>query len=147
MDIREIKKDELEKVLTLYKHLHEKDEELPDYQKISTVWNQIQSDKNIKYFGVFDGSVLISSCSIIIVPNLTRSCRPYAVIENVVTHKDYRRNGHGRAVLKAAVDYAWEQNCYKVMLMTGRLNEETFKFYEAAGFDRNIKQAFVIKRI
>ena len=34
----------------------------------------------------------------------------------------------------------------KVMLMTGRLNEETFRFYEPVGFDRNAKQAFVIKK-
>ena len=147
MEIREIKKDELEKLLKLYEHLHDNDEELPGPDKIKEVWAEIQGDKNIKYFGLFNRDELISSCTIVIVPNLTRACRPYAVIENVITHKDYRRNGYGREVLKAAVEYAWDRNCYKVMLMTGRLNEETFRFYESAGFDRNAKQAFVIKRM
>ena len=147
MDIREIEDNELEKLLYLYEHLHERDEKSPAPDRIREVWKQIQGDKNIKYFGVFDEERLVSSCAIIIVPNLTRACRPYAVIENVVTHNDYRRNGYGQDVLKAAVEYAWDQNCYKVMLMTGRLNEETFKFYESAGFDRNAKQAFVIKRM
>lgn len=147
MNIRTIRKDELEKLLGLYEYLHENDQELPGPEKILAVWDQIQENKDIKYFGVFLDDVLISSCTMVIVPNLTRACRPYAVIENVVTHIDYRRNGYGRDVLKAAVEYAWNQNCYKVMLMTGRLNEETFRFYESAGFDRNAKKAFVIKRM
>jgi GNAT superfamily N-acetyltransferase len=145
MEIREIRSDELDKLLGLYIHLHDNDI-LPEPHLISHVWNEIQGNKNIKYLGVFERDVLISSCSIVIVPNLTRSCRSYGLIENVVTHRDHRRNGYGRAVLEKAIDFAWENNCYKVMLMTGRLNEETFRFYESAGFDRNAKQAFVIKR-
>jgi len=146
MDIHEIKKDELGKLLSLYEHLHKKDEELPESQTIDAVWDQIQNDKNIKYFGAFKEDELISSCTIILVPNLTRACRPYGVIENVVTHKDYRKNGYGKTVLKKAIEFAWKNNCYKVMLMTGKLNEETFRFYESAGFNRQSKQAFVIKK-
>jgi GNAT superfamily N-acetyltransferase len=145
MDIREIKTDELDKLLRLYTHLHDNDI-LPESHVITQVWGEIQGNKNIKYFGVFEADELISSCAIIIVPNLTRSCRPYAVIENVVTRTSHRKRGYGKAVLNTATEYAWENNCYKVMLMTGRLNEEVFRFYESAGFDRNNKQAFVIKR-
>ncbi|NLD37942.1 MAG: GNAT family N-acetyltransferase [Desulfatiglans sp.] len=145
MDIREIRSDELVKLLGLYTHLHD-DDTIPEPHVISKVWAEIQTNKNIKYFGVFEEEDLISSCTIVIVPNLTRSCRPYAVIENVVTHIEHRRKGHGVSVLKAAIDFAWKKDCYKVMLMTGRLNEETLRFYESAGFDRKTKQAFVIKR-
>lgn len=147
METRKIKEDELEKLLSIYEDLHENDHGLPGPEKVQTVWEEIQNNKNIKYFGVFNGDELISSCAVIIVPNLTRGCRPYGLIENVITHSDYRRNGYGRDVLKAAVEFAWSRNCYKVMLMTGRLNENTFRFYESVGFDRNAKQAFVIKRV
>lgn len=146
MKIREIKAEELETLLSLYKYLHDKDEILPDQATIKKVWNQIQNDKNIKYFGLFDGATLISSCTITLIPNLTRSCRPYGVIENVVTHIQYRKNGFGKAILEKALEFAWHNNCYKVMLMTGRLNEKTFQFYESVGFNRHSKQAFVIKR-
>lgn len=146
MIVREIGKDEIDKLLSLYKDLHDKDEKLPNAQTINSVWEQIQNDKNIKYFGLFKGIELLSSCTIIIVPNLTRSCRPYGVIENVVTHKECRNNGFGKSVLNKAIEYAWQNNCYKVMLMTGRLDEKTFRFYESVGFNRNSKQAFIIKR-
>jgi len=143
MIARKIKENELSELLKLYEHLHNNDDPLPSAKIVDNVWKEIFQNQNIEYFGVFDSSLLISSCTITLIPNLTRSCRPYGIIENVVTHSEYRKNGYGKMVLKAALDFAWQNNCYKVMLMTGRLNEGTFKFYESAGFDRNSKQAFI----
>jgi len=34
-----------------------------------------------------------------VIPNLTRACRPYGVIENVVTHSSHRGQGWGHALL------------------------------------------------
>ncbi len=145
IDIREIRQHQLPDLLYLYEHLHDADEPLPPSEIISSVWEEIQNNKNIKYFGLFDTGNLVSSCNITLVPNLTRSCRPYGLIENVVTHADHRNLGYGKKILRATISYAWERQCYKVMLMTGRLNEKTFRFYESVGFNRNSKQAFIIK--
>ena len=145
MNIREITVSELGKLLSLYKHLHACDDSLPDVSVVEALWHDIQRNNLIKYFGSFMGEELISSCTLTIIPNLTRGCRPYGVIENVVTHRDFRRKGHGRAVLNHALSYAWNQRCYKVMLMTGRKDEGTYQFYESVGFDRHTKQAFLAK--
>ena len=145
MELIELNKDHLVDLLELYKFLHESDAPLPAIEKVEAIWNEIQSSENIKYYGVFESGKLISSCTISLIPNLTRGCRPYGVIENVVTHKEYRGKGYGRAVLNKALDHAWKNGCYKVMLMTGRLNEGTFKFYESVGFNRHDKQAFIAK--
>ena len=91
------------------------------------------------------GGQLVSSCTLTIVPNLTRSCRPHGVIENVVTHAQHRRRGFGTALLLKSLDEAWSANCYKVMLITGRKDDATFRFYAAAGFDPEDKQAFVAR--
>jgi hypothetical protein len=48
-------------------------------------------------------------------------------------------------MLKHALAYAWSVESYKVMLMTGRKDESTLRFYQAAGFDRHGKQAFIAK--
>ena len=66
---------------------------------------------------------LVASCSINLVANLTRGCRPFALIENVVTHSEHRGRGYGQALLAHAQAFAWGQGCYKVMLMTGRKDE------------------------
>ena len=87
----------------------------------------------------------MSSCTLTVIPNLTRACRPYGVIENVVTHAEHRGRGWGKAVLAHALAAAWRQDCYKVMLLTGRKDEATLRFYERAGFDPHGKQAFIAK--
>ena len=144
MNIREIEIDDLQDLLDLYRDLHEGETPV-SAEEAEPVWRDIQFNPDILYFGVYDGDTLLASCNITIIPNLTRGCRPYALIENVVTRRDVRRRGHGTAVLGHALRYAWSKNCYKVMLMTGRLDEETMAFYQAAGFSKQGKQGFIAR--
>ena len=145
MELRELVENDLQPLLALYRHLHASDTPEASEQVKAKTWQAICNNADIRYFGVFENSALVASCNITIIPNLTRSCQSYGVIENVVTHEKYRRRGYGHAVLQAALDFAWQHNCYKVMLMTGRLDEETFNFYETAGFKRHEKEAFIAK--
>lgn len=145
MHMREVKQSELRPLLELYGHLHASDVPLPEPALVEAVWEQIQADANHHCFGAFEDRVLVSSCILCIIPNLTRGCRPYGLIENVVTHSDFRRRGHAKAVLHHALRHAWDQGCYKVMLLTGRKTEDAYRLYESAGFDRHAKQAFLAK--
>lgn len=144
MHVRFIASSELWHLLALYQQLHPTDD-AADSETAEAVWNEAQSNPRIRYFGGYDGDRLVATCCLTVIPNLTRGCRPYALIENVVTHGDYRNQGWGKAVLAAATEFAWASGCYKVMLMTGRTRESVHRFYEAAGFDRNAKQAFIAK--
>lgn len=145
MNIREIQSHELQSLLSLYAHLHERDDPPPSVAVAEKVWSEALANPRIKYFGGFALGTLASSCTLTVIPNLTRACRPYGVIENVVTHTAHRGQGWGKAVLAHALDEAWRQNCYKVMLLTGRKDEATLRFYERVGFDPHDKQAFVAK--
>ena len=145
MIIRELEHSELRALLDLYKHLHASDAPLPAVEVVDAIWDEIQRNPGLKYYGAFVDGKLVSSCSLVVVPNLTRGCRPYALIEHVATHEDYRRRGLGRAVLQHALAVAWSLDCYKVMLLTGRKDEGIYRFYESAGFDRHAKQAFLAK--
>jgi GNAT superfamily N-acetyltransferase len=91
-----------------------------------------------------DGSV-VACLTLVVVPNLSRGARPYALIENVVTDEAHRGRRIGRRLLDGAVARAWELGAYKVMLMTGSKKESTLGFYRAGGFTDD-KTAFQIRR-
>ena len=95
--------------------------------------------------GIVDTS-MIASCTLIVIPNLTRGGQPYGLIENVVTHADHRRRGYGKQLLQSAVTAAWDADCYKVMLMTGSKKTATLAFYASAGFEQN-KTGFQVRRL
>jgi len=80
-----------------------------------------------------------------VIPNLTRSARPYAVIENVVVDKALRGTGLGRQIMDATLARAWEAGCYKAMLLTGSSNPNTHAFYSASGFSADEKSAYLAR--
>lgn len=145
METRELHEGELDDLLALYSHMHASDDPLPERREVEAVWKQVRDSRSFRYLGVFVDGRLVSSCTLSIIPNLTRGCRPYGVIENVVTHAAHRRRGCGTAVLKKALALARESRCYKVMLCTGRKSKEIGSFYESAGFDGQVKRAFLAK--
>ena len=145
MDIRAIESGDLDALLHLYTHLHSHDAPLPDRSVVDSVWAEVLANPRSRYFGGFDAGRLVSSCCVTVIPNLTRGCRPYGLVENVVTHAAYRRRGWGSALLARALEFAWSHDCYKAMLLSGRRDEATLQFYEKAGFDRHSKQAFVAR--
>lgn len=144
-DIRPATPADLPGVLALYRQLNPGDPVL-DLDAAEPVWAALLSSGLTTPFVADMAGRLVSSCTLAIVPNLSRGARPYGVIENVVTHADHRRTGLGRAVLNAALDKAWNADCYKVLLATGSRREATLRFYEGAGFQRDGKTYFEIRR-
>lgn len=111
MIIREIRTDELSKLLELYTHLHESG--IPENtEHLQKTWSSICSDENHHIIVCDVDGRIVSSCVCVIIPNLTRNIRPYAFVENVVTHTDHRGKGFASACLNYAKELAvlW-QSC------------------------------------
>ncbi len=143
--IRPLHTDDLPALLALNQHLHTNDVPLPSPEMTQQTWQAMLAQPGMVCLGGFAGGQLVASCTLVVVPNLTRGCRPYALIENVVTHAGHRQQGWGRRLLRAALDRAWALGCYKAMLFTGRAGDAVFRFYEGAGFSRHGKQAFIAR--
>ena len=143
--IRPALPDDLGGVLALYRHLNA-DDPPPAPDAAAAAWSALLGSGLTTVVVAEEAGVLAATCTVVVVPNLTRKARPYGVIENVVTHPDHRRAGLGRGVLSAALDIAWRADCYKVMLATGSRREETLRFYEGAGFERGGKTFFQVRR-
>lgn len=140
--VREVNENELNELLELYLHLHEKT--VPEMtEHLHKVWKTIMQDANHHIIvKVIEGKI-VSSCVCVVIPNLTRNIRPYAFIENVVTHADYRGKGYATECLNYAKEIAGKENCYKIMLLTGSKKEETLNFYGNAGYNSSDKMAFI----
>ena len=143
MIIRDIRKNEMSKLLQLYTHLHRKDAPFPEKSKLESIWKEITSNPLLHYFILEHDNEFVSSCTLSVIPNLTRGGRPYGLIENVVTHAEYRKRGFGTSILQHALEVAWKNKCYKVMLLTGSTDPAIHQFYKNVGFKMGIKTGFV----
>lgn len=140
--IREAKYDDLDEILQLYLHLHE--ERIPeDTEHLRNTWENIINDTNHHLIVCEVDDKIVASCVCVIIPNLTRNVRPYAFLENVVTHGDYRKKGYATACLDFARQIAKDNNCYKIMLLTGSKEESTLNFYRNAGYNNSDKTSFI----
>lgn len=140
--VREAKKEDLPEILKLYLYLHE--ESVPEQSKhLANTWEQIIQDKNHYLIVNETDGKIVSSCVCVVIPNLTRNVRPYAFIENVVTHASYREQGFASGCLEYARNIAKKHNCYKIMLLTGSRDQKTLDFYKNSGYNNTDKTAFI----
>ena len=149
MEIRELNESDLESLIKLYEQLDGKngDFAVEDARKI---WkNEIEGNPNIKYFGAVEdsakGQKVVSTCFVAIIPNLTRFGGAICFVENVVTDKNFRKQGLGKKVMEKAIEFAREKNCYKVILESGAWRTEAHQFYRNLGFDDTAKKSFLLK--
>ena len=140
--VREANKEDLKEILELYLCLHE--ESIPEESDyLLSTWKQIIEDENHHLIVNEINGKIVSSCVCVIIPNLTRNVRPYAFVENVVTHTDFRGQGLASECLEYAKQIAQQNNCYKMMLLTGSKKKETLDFYTHAGYNSTDKTAFI----
>lgn len=89
---------------------------------------------------------LRSMLTLHVLPNMTVSGRPYALIENVVTEARSRGQGLSSRVMRKAIDIAWSHDAYKIMLLTGRQHGAR-AFYETLGFTADEKHGMTLRRV
>ena len=98
------------------------------------VWGEMiaRFEQNPFYYLLVNeiNGVIVSAVTLVIIENLTYNNRPYAVIENVVTHADYRGKNYATELMEKASDIAAEHGCYKIMLFTGSKKDSILGFYE-----------------
>ena len=145
MEIRELNQGDLESLIKLYEQLDGKNIGFA-VEDARGIWkNEIEGNQSIKYFGAVENGKVVSTCFCAIIPNLTRLGGAIGFIENVVTDKDFRKQGFGKKVMEKAIEFAREKNCYKVILESGAWRTEAHEFYRNLGFDDTAKKSFLLK--
>lgn len=140
--IREINEKDFNGLSELYMHLHS-NKPIENNDENIAIFNKILEDENHHIIVAEEDGKIVSSCVCVIVPNLTHNQQPYALIENVVTDKAYRKMGLASACLSYAKQIAVDNNCYKMMLLTGSKKRSTHKFYQTNGYNRFEKTGYI----
>ena len=145
LKIRKATPKDTEALMDLYlKHLAKHPPKEP--QNINTWREKLATFEANPMYNIFVGEInerVVSSITLVTIENLTNNTRPYAIIENVVTHAEFRGKGYASALMQKATETAAAQNCYKIMLLTGSKKESTLAFYENCGFNKHEKTGFI----
>ena len=72
-------------------------------ERAEQIWQDTLASNNIAVFVSTADARIVASCMLISAPNLLRSGKSHAVLENVVTHPEFQGRGHGRAVVEAGL--------------------------------------------
>ncbi|MEO0977889.1 MAG: GNAT family N-acetyltransferase [Pseudomonadota bacterium] len=134
--IRPAVSSDLDTVRALYHDLNPDDLKADGLTQEQT-YAQMLAQPGLTVLLAFLGDQPVATLTLVIVPNLTRGCAPYAIVENVVTLTSCRGQGIGKRLMKGAIEKCWEAGCFKVMLMSGASNTPAHKFYEKLGFVRS----------
>ena len=122
----------------------------PKKEQDMSLWRQLldkfEKDENMYLLVVEEDGKVVSSVQMAIIESLTHNVSPFAVVENVVTHINYRNKGYASALLKQATEIAKERRCYKIFLETGSNKESTLNFYRNNGFSIDEKHS-CLKRL
>ena len=141
---REARFGDFDAVTRLYRQMHPNDPVLDDGSD-ATAFEQILRTPGLFLFVLDHDGEVVATTYLNVIPNLTRSASPYAVIENVVVDEAQRRTGLGREIMARTLDEAWKAGCYKAMLMTGSRTPGTHAFYRACGFSPDEKTAYLAR--
>jgi len=110
------------------------------------IWRETLDRLGVSIFISEAGQNIVATCMLVVAPNLLRSGCQHGFIENVVTHPDFRGQGYGSAVLAAALERAWQEDCHHVLLQSGRADPRVRAFYERAGFVPGLRTAYAAMR-
>ena len=143
-NVRMANKNDLPALQELYLNLHDK-EIMPITSEAIQIWDEILKTKGYYILIGEDRGAIASSVTLIIIKNITLKMRPYALVENIVTAPQHRNKGYAGCLLQKAVEIAKENNCYKIMLMSGSKNESTINFYIKAGFSDTEKTGYIMR--
>lgn len=108
--------------------------------------SKFEKDENMYLLVLETNDTVVASVQMAIIESLTHNVSPFAIVENVVTHADYRNRGYASALLAKATEIAKERGCYKMSLETGSNKESTLNFYRNNGFEIDKKHS-CLKRL
>lgn len=131
--IREIEKNDLEKGFLTSLDSLRKASDL-ESGKAKEIFDNIKSNPYHRIFVAITDEKIVGSTTLFIEPKFIHKGGFVGHIEDVVIDKQYQGKGIGEKLIKAALDFAKSNGCYKTIL---DCSEDVMPFYEKIGFKKH----------
>lgn len=134
MNVRRASQGDLDALLRLYVQLSPANAGA-DAARAAEQLEVIARNPGVTLLVAEDGSSVVGTITLVLVPNLTHNARPWAQIENMVVDEAVRRSGVGRALMDECLRLAREAGCYKVQLQSALHRTAAHRFYTRLEFE------------
>ena len=112
-------------------------------RRIKKNWDCIFENPDYHLLYTADGDKVIGTMTCMLFRNPTGRGRDYMMIDNIIVHHDYRRNGVARNLLLDAQKFAKKKNCYKILIVSNRKFTGAQKFYLKQGFENKSSKVYI----
>ena len=138
--VRAATEGDIPRILELYRQLaittsQAEQHQNPSLDDCQRVFAKIGTFPGHELLVAEDEGEVVGTMVLIIVPNLSHSALPWALVENLVVDQRYQRRGTGRLLMDYAIARAKEAGCFKVVLSSDKRRREAHQFYRSMGFE------------
>lgn len=105
-----------------------------DAKKAEKVFENIKSNQHHKIFVAIIDEKVVGSTTLFIEPKFIHQGGLVGHIEDVVVTKEFQGKGIGERLIKASLDFAKNNGCYKTIL---DCSDDVIPFYEKIGFKKH----------
>ena len=139
-DIRLATEEDIPRILDLYRELTisfsqvemSRSPSPDDYRK---AFAKICADPRHELFVAEYQGEVVGTVVLLIVPNLSHSATPWALVENLIVGQKHRGMGLGKMLLEHVIARAKEKGCHRIELCSDRRREEAHRLYRSVGFE------------
>jgi GNAT superfamily N-acetyltransferase len=137
--VRPAKESDLPRILELYRELSMSTTEAE--QRLNTPWDDYRrvfaeishNPRRELLVAEYEGEV-VGTVALFIIPNLSHSATPYALVENLVVNHQYRRKGIAKKLMEYTIARAKQEGCHRIELCSDRRRKEAHRLYRSLGF-------------
>jgi GNAT superfamily N-acetyltransferase len=137
--VRDATRKDLPRIVELLAQLSLDDsQELPEeplQASYGAAFDEVERDNRQRLLVLEVAGRIVGTLAVVVVPNVGHQGKPYALVENVVVDEAGRGQGHGEALMRAAIDVARKAGCYKVSLFSNKRRVDAHRFYGKLGFE------------
>ena len=114
-----------------------------EIKNMETVFLQIKDNPKYQLLAAKDNNNHLAGTAMgIICQDLTGTCKPFLLVENVIVDANYRRQGIGKILINSLESFARENGCTLMILVPSSKWQEAHEFYQALGFLKDNAKGF-----